>query len=57
VEPGHRVLEIGTGSGYSTALLSHLVGEAGHVTTVEVVPDLTARARNLLREYAAATSS
>lgn len=32
VEPGHRVLEIGTGSGYTAAVLSLL---AGRVTTVE----------------------
>jgi protein-L-isoaspartate(D-aspartate) O-methyltransferase len=35
VRPGHNVLEIGTGSGYNAALLSHLVGERGRVTTVE----------------------
>lgn len=31
VQPGHRVLEIGTGSGYNAALLGHLVGETGAV--------------------------
>lgn len=40
VEPGHHVLEVGTGSGYDAALLSVLVGAAGAVTTVEVEADL-----------------
>jgi len=42
---GERVLEVGTGSGYQTALLAALAGE---VYTVEIVPALAARARALL---------
>lgn len=51
VHAGGRVLEIGTGSGYSTALLSELVGHDGQVTTVEIVPALTARAEELLHTH------
>lgn len=34
--PGHRVLEVGTGSGYNAALMAHVVGEEGLVVTVEI---------------------
>lgn len=48
---GHeRVLEIGTGSGYQTALLSHL---AAQVFSVERVPELLERARPIIQECAA----
>jgi len=40
-----NVLEVGTGSGYLTALLSAL---AGHVTSVEIVPQLSATAKQNL---------
>ena len=40
-----RVLEVGTGSGYQTAILAHLAEE---VFSVEIVPELAARARALL---------
>ena len=40
-----RVLEVGTGSGYLTALLAAL---AGHVTSVEIVPQLSAAAKQNL---------
>ena len=44
-----KVLEVGTGSGYQAAILSVLVPR-GRVTSVELVPILAQRARNLLRE-------
>jgi protein-L-isoaspartate(D-aspartate) O-methyltransferase len=42
IEPGHRVLEIGTGSGYQTAVLAALGAE---VFTIEIVAALAERAR------------
>lgn len=48
VRPGHRVLEIGAGTGYNAALLAHLTGPTGHVTTVDIDADVTAHAREAL---------
>ncbi|MDT0343088.1 ATP-grasp peptide maturase system methyltransferase [Streptomyces litchfieldiae] len=47
VEAGHHVLEIGTGTGYSTALMCHYLGE-DNVTTVEVDPEVANRADTAL---------
>jgi protein-L-isoaspartate O-methyltransferase len=44
LEPGMRVLEIGTGTGYTAALLAHRLG-ARNVSTIEIDPELAARAR------------
>ncbi len=44
-QPGHRVLEVGTGSGYQAAVLSELVRE---VHTIEIIPALAAEARQRL---------
>ena len=52
VRPGHRVLEIGTGSGYNAALLAHLVGESGTVVSVDIDADLVEDARARLAECA-----
>ncbi|MEU6698975.1 methyltransferase domain-containing protein [Pseudonocardia sp. NPDC046786] len=49
VGDGHRVLEIGTGTGYNAALLSQRVG-AQQVTTVELHPGVAAAARDRLAD-------
>jgi protein-L-isoaspartate(D-aspartate) O-methyltransferase len=38
--PGDRILEIGAGTGYNAALIGTIVGETGHVTTIDVDLDL-----------------
>lgn len=40
VRPGHRVLDVGAGSGWTTALLAHLTGPDGEVLGVELEPSL-----------------
>jgi protein-L-isoaspartate(D-aspartate) O-methyltransferase len=40
VRPGHHVLDVGAGSGWTTALLGHLVGRHGSVIGVELDPEL-----------------
>ncbi|MFB6785293.1 methyltransferase, FxLD system [Streptomyces olivaceus] len=44
-QPGERILELGAGTGYNAGLLAHLVGESGHVTTLDVDEDLVEGAR------------
>ncbi|MBO0832454.1 MAG: methyltransferase domain-containing protein, partial [Actinobacteria bacterium] len=45
LEAGHKVLEIGTGTGYNAAVMSEVVGSSGQVVTVDIDPELAARAR------------
>jgi protein-L-isoaspartate(D-aspartate) O-methyltransferase len=47
IEPGDRVLEVGTGSGYQAAVLAALGAE---VYSVEVVPELAAEAARTLAD-------
>ncbi len=46
-KPGHRVLEVGTGSGYQAAVLAQLVAK---VYTIEIVEPLGRRATQLLEQ-------
>jgi protein-L-isoaspartate(D-aspartate) O-methyltransferase len=48
LKPGDRVLHLGTGLGYYTALIANCVGPAGRVLGIEVDGDLTAEARRNL---------
>lgn len=44
IEHGNKVLQVGTGSGYLAALIAHLVGKGGKVTSVEIEADLAKQA-------------
>ena len=48
IEPSHKVLEIGTGSGYQAAIISKLCKE---VYTVERIKELVEQTKPLLTEY------
>ena len=51
VQPGQRVLEIGTASGYNAALLAHLTGPTGTVATLEFDTELAATASRRLAGF------
>lgn len=48
LKPGQRVLEIGTGTGFNTALIASIVGPGGKVVTVDIQPDLVEESREHL---------
>ena len=48
--PGDRVLEVGTGSGYQTAILAELLPAPNVVRSIEIIPELSARAGRVLAE-------
>jgi protein-L-isoaspartate(D-aspartate) O-methyltransferase len=62
VKPSDRVLEIGTGSGFQSALLTYLTSQ---VYTIEIIPELAARTRGVYdrligdgyREYSSISTS
>jgi protein-L-isoaspartate(D-aspartate) O-methyltransferase len=49
VKPGDRILEVGTGSGYMTALLAK---RGAHVYSVEIIPEFSAQAAVKLKAHA-----
>ncbi len=53
LEPGLKVLEIGTGSGYHAAVVSRAILPGGRITTVEVVRELAERAKKALASISA----
>lgn len=48
LQAGQRVLEIGAGTGYNAALLAHIVGDTGHVVTIDIDEDTVEGAREHL---------
>ena len=48
---GQQVLDVGAGSGWTTALLSHIVGPSGSVSGTEIVADLVRFGRENLAKF------
>lgn len=49
-QPGQKVLDVGSGSGWTSALLAYLVGAKGMVHAVEIVPELVELGRRNCEE-------
>jgi protein-L-isoaspartate(D-aspartate) O-methyltransferase len=48
---GDHILDIGAGSGWTTALLSHIVGEKGKVVGLEIIPELARFGKENVAKY------
>jgi protein-L-isoaspartate(D-aspartate) O-methyltransferase len=51
VAPGDKVLHIGCGTGYFTALIGHIVGPSGHVIAMDIDASLADRATANLTDW------
>ena len=51
IERGERVVHVGAGAGYYSAILAAIVGESGRVIAIEIDPGLAMRAREHLRPW------
>lgn len=51
VHPGQKALDVGSGSGWTTALLSCLAGPTGNVIGVEIIPELAVLGQKNLSRY------
>lgn len=49
LQPGHKVLEVGTGSGYNAAVLAELIGNTGTVYSTERIPELVKSSESNLK--------
>jgi protein-L-isoaspartate(D-aspartate) O-methyltransferase len=47
---GDNVLEIGAGAGYNAALMAHIVGEHGHVVSIDIDDDIARFAQSRLKK-------
>jgi protein-L-isoaspartate(D-aspartate) O-methyltransferase len=50
-QPGEKILDIGAGSGWQTALIAYCVGEKGKVVAIELIPELAEFAKKNIAKY------
>ena len=48
---GEKILDVGSGSSWTTALLAHIVGIKGKIFGVEIVPELIKFAKDNLKKF------
>jgi arsenite methyltransferase len=51
--PGERVLDLGSGAGTDSLIAAQMVGEQGHVTGIDMTPEMLAKARAAAEEMGA----
>ena len=50
-EKGEKILDVGSGSGWTSALLGEIVGEKGKVISIDIVPELVEFGRKNVAKY------
>jgi arsenite methyltransferase len=53
LSPGERVLDLGSGAGTDSLIAAQMVGEHGHVTGIDMTPEMLAKARAAATEMGA----
>ena len=50
LQTGHRIFEVGTGSGWNAALMAQIVGSEGAVYSADIIPEMVASAQKVCQE-------
>ncbi|MBZ9572961.1 protein-L-isoaspartate O-methyltransferase [Patescibacteria group bacterium] len=50
-EPGDKILDVGSGSGWTTALLAEIVGENGKIIAIDIIPELVEFGKKNVLKY------